>query len=1638
MLPSWHAAGLAAIPHCPVLRPTWAEFADAAAYLQRVSAQYSDQVGCVQIIPPPGFAMSYRYDLEQQLPSTAAGGEQPAQTASAAPPRYLRFDVREQRLFKPLLSQWLEQGKETTAAPAELMNFAEADAQAAEITEQLLRKIADTQASPPSPTLATADASCADPPTSAQPAAPSLLPFVASAGLSLQLLSRPYKPMSLKGLVAEARQLALHWNTREKSLATAQAAARRKEQKQKQKQSTNAASDDAAAAPPSAPDSSAASRASSPSRAATPSSLDAAAGAAVDPRVANEQSYWSFIYTSDRPRTLYATDVEVRQEFRRLRAPVEGRNGTNGHATSNAAGTAKHSTTKQEPPAPIWACQSALMRAIVLEYGFLDANKRAEVEQKQLQQLSSSKAAGTSCCPFCTSASCHLVQSPSAWDLFSLAWLPRGLLRHLDGSAPGVTEPMIYLGIHHSTFAVHNEDHYAYSLSYMHALEGDEGDEPAPANSLSACAPVRPVSCGPPLPRSSQKTWYSVAGRHSALLESAVHEDLLAGLHGWERPLSLLPRKSTVVSPVLLAQRGIPVVKAFHQPNTFILTFPQAYHFGHSESNGYNLTESVNFLLPDWLCGPRADNDNDASIPRPLSSLSPSPQRWSSGCGLKALRTYRSLHRTAVLPHERLVIAMAESALAAAAEAASSNAAATMTDALSEADSVELRRARGRKRTSRTARATPAEVVEASSSPQVATRAELEVDFLQRVSAELHELIEEETTLRATVTQLPNLQLVGMGDDQNASSTARSKARKRSSTQHSTNDETETPANAPSRLLRLTQRTLDSAQRAELSIGMEPARREERQALLASPRPMSPSFEPPSAPLCNVHCAVCQSVCSLSFIDCPCSEFNQRWSVAPSTSPADGPTNNDSASSASVTSPPPAQHVVCLRHTDTICPCGHAVLTLCYSLRELQAMADKLDALMHRRMHEETAAAPSSSAASSATTVRQCAEDEIAAETDPQPNKRAKVDVTAAQTEPSPGPIVVTSARATIKDELPSEFKVESDAIMGATSHIEADTLSPVLEPLSTAVPAACADLLLPNKACTEVDSTGMAVVSDLSAACHPVSLEPDAVPSPASMPVLETASMSVASASMVSPFALGGVGLASVSAAMKDSARALKARANMTHLQQRGQEEAQQQGTRMQQAHSPLQQTTDCSSSGMTPCTPPSLLLPASSAVASPASCASSGVPPSPLSALGPSGVRLPVGVMSVGGSLSVRPASSFVGTALVFDALPPSSRPSPSVRQSQVTGHTALLSHEQIQQQVRQQIQQLQQRQQQQQKRQEQLGQPNNEMQQRAPSSHHPQPPPQPHPQPFFPQQPSSLSHPSQSQFTPVTHPRSSLTPADSAVDSIVLARDGNWMQAALSPTLVPSYATTPQLSSHWPHPSPLLHSQSLTPPSLQPPSLSHSSAPLVLSTDPTGRQRAATAAPSFVQSHDATVTAQAQMQQANPPYLQFVQQPLPPPQTLSHSPSLPHKPPHSSYPLPPQAQVREQQQWQEYYVQQQQLQHQQQLLLQHQRLIASLSSPPLPSSSTVASPAPSARPSVGVAVSEVDQLRAQMRVTDAQLAWQQQEIARARQAAAVEAAARADMETQRDQQLRALRQQIEQLKQHMHSTERGAIGQ
>lgn len=54
----------------------------------------------------------------------------------------------------------------------------------------------------------------------------------------------------------------------------------------------------------------------------------------------------------------------------------------------------------------------------------------------------------------------------------------------------GVTMPWVYLGMLFSTFAWHNEDHYLYSMNYMHHGEG--------------------------------KTWYGVPGNHAPEFERVL------------------------------------------------------------------------------------------------------------------------------------------------------------------------------------------------------------------------------------------------------------------------------------------------------------------------------------------------------------------------------------------------------------------------------------------------------------------------------------------------------------------------------------------------------------------------------------------------------------------------------------------------------------------------------------------------------------------------------------------------------------------------------------------------------------------------------------------------------------------------------------------------------------------------------------------------------------------------------------------------------------------------------------------------------------------------------------------------------------------------------------------------------------
>ena len=53
--------------------------------------------------------------------------------------------------------------------------------------------------------------------------------------------------------------------------------------------------------------------------------------------------------------------------------------------------------------------------------------------------------------------------------------LPRdgeSVLRVLDMDIPGVTSPMLYLGMLFATFAWHVEDHYMYSINYQVGFHG--------------------------------------------------------------------------------------------------------------------------------------------------------------------------------------------------------------------------------------------------------------------------------------------------------------------------------------------------------------------------------------------------------------------------------------------------------------------------------------------------------------------------------------------------------------------------------------------------------------------------------------------------------------------------------------------------------------------------------------------------------------------------------------------------------------------------------------------------------------------------------------------------------------------------------------------------------------------------------------------------------------------------------------------------------------------------------------------------------------------------------------------------------------------------------------------------------------
>lgn len=194
------------------------------------------------------------------------------------------------------------------------------------------------------------------------------------------------------------------------------------------------------------------------------------------------------------------------------------------------------------------------------------------------------------------SSSPHDQLGKSNWNLKNFSRLSSSVLRLLQTPIPGVTDPMLYIGMLFSMFAWHVEDHYLYSINYHH--------------------------CG------AFKTWYGIPGDAAPGFERVASQyvydkDILTG-DGEDAAFDVLLGKTTMFPPNVLLDHNVPVYKAVQKPGEFVITFPRSYHAGFS--HGFNCGEAVNFAIGDWF---------------PLGSL--------------ASKRYALLNRTPFLAHEELL-----------------------------------------------------------------------------------------------------------------------------------------------------------------------------------------------------------------------------------------------------------------------------------------------------------------------------------------------------------------------------------------------------------------------------------------------------------------------------------------------------------------------------------------------------------------------------------------------------------------------------------------------------------------------------------------------------------------------------------------------------------------------------------------------------------------------------------------------------------------------------------------------------------------------------------------------------------------------------------------------------------------------
>lgn len=152
----------------------------------------------------------------------------------------------------------------------------------------------------------------------------------------------------------------------------------------------------------------------------------------------------------------------------------------------------------------------------------------------------------------------------SSWNLNNLPVLEGSVLGYINADISGMKVPWMYVGMCFATFCWHNEDHWSYSINYLHWGE--------------------------------PKTWYGVPGSKAELFEDTMKSAAPELFHS--QP-DLLHQLVTIMNPNILMNAGVPVYRTDQAAGEFVITFPRAYHAGFNQ--GYNFAEAVNFAPADWL-----------------------------------------------------------------------------------------------------------------------------------------------------------------------------------------------------------------------------------------------------------------------------------------------------------------------------------------------------------------------------------------------------------------------------------------------------------------------------------------------------------------------------------------------------------------------------------------------------------------------------------------------------------------------------------------------------------------------------------------------------------------------------------------------------------------------------------------------------------------------------------------------------------------------------------------------------------------------------------------------------------------------------------------------------------------------------